>query len=64
MAEKPGKQDKHKQKELDRENLARIKSLLPPSACACLGFALSTNRSPMLGLNKRNIEVNRIHSLP
>jgi len=64
MAEKSGKQDKHKQKELDRENLARTKSLLPPSACACLSFALSTNRSPMLDVNKQDIEANRIDSLP
>ena len=63
MAEKSGKQDKQKQKELGRENLARTKGLLPPSACACLSFALSANRSRMLGVNKRDIEVNSIHSL-
>jgi len=61
---KSGKQDKQKQKELGRENLARTKGLLPLSACAYLSFAPSANRSPMLGVNKQDIEVNRIHSLP
>ena len=64
MAEKSGKQDKHKQKELGRENLARTKSLLPPSVCACLGFALYTNSFPMLGINNQDIKADRIHSLP
>ena len=64
MAEKCGKQDKHKQKELGQENLARTKSLLSPSACACLSFVLSTNTSQMLGLNKQDIKADRIHSLP
>ena len=64
MAEKCGKQDKHKQKEPGRENLARTKSLLSLCACACLSFALSANRSPILGVNKQDIEVNRIDSLP
>jgi len=63
MAEKSGKQDKHKQKELSRENLTRTKSSLSPSACACLSFALSANRSPILAVNKQHIEVNMIDSL-